>query len=110
MATTNDLALRLLKKMGVVGAGQAANAADLELAIEKIVSVHDTLVAQNKARWTLDDVPGYAAEGYALMGSALAGPEFGAAVDPGAWQGGMRMICAGAAIGPSSCPIAAEYF
>lgn len=111
MATTkDDLALRLLKKLGVVGAGQPATAADLELAGEKIVSVHSFLVSQGKARWTLNDVPGFADEGYLLMGSALAAPEFGAPVDPGAWQGGMRMICAGAALGPSSDVIAAEYF
>ena len=110
MATTNELALRLLKKVGVVGAGQPATAADLELAAEKIVSVHDFLVSQGKARWTQADVPGFAAEGYALMASALAAPEFGAPVDPGAWQGGLRMICAGAALGPSSDVIATEYF
>jgi len=110
MATKSELALRLLKKLGVVGAGQTARADDQELAEEKIAAVHDALVSFGKPRWTLAAVPEYAAEGYTLMATVLAAPEFGAPVDGGAWTAGLRMVSAGAALGPSSDPITSEYF
>lgn len=110
MATKNELALRLLRKLGVVGAGQTASADDLLIAEEKIVAAHDTLVSMNRARWTLNDVPGYAAEGYVLMALPFAGPEFGQPADAGAMAAGMRLIAAGASLGPSQDPITSESF
>lgn len=110
MANKNELALRLLKKLGVVGVGQTARADDLELAEEKISAVHDSLVSLGKPRWTLSAVPEYAAEAYTLMATVLAGPEFGAPVDGGAWNAGLRMVSAGASLGPSSDPITSDYF
>ena len=110
MATKSELALRLLRKLGVVGAGQTASADDQERAEEKISAVHDALVSLGKPRWTLSAVPEYAAEAYALMAAVLAGPEFGAPVDGGAWAAGIRMVSAGAALGPSSDPITSDYF
>ena len=112
MATQNksEIALRLLRKMGLVGAGQTASADDQAIAEEKVSAVHDALVSLGKPRWTLAAVPEYAAEGYALMGTVLAGPDFGAPVDGGAWLAGLRMISAGAALGPSSDPVTSESF
>lgn len=110
MQTKSQIALRLLRKLGVVGAGQTASADDQERAEEKVSAVHDALVSLGKPRWTLSAVPDYAAEAYALMGTVLAGPEFGAPVDPGAWSAGLRMVSAGASLGPSSDPITVSYF
>lgn len=110
MANKSELALRLLQKLGVVGSGQTAKADDQSLAEEKIGAVHAVLMRRRLVRWTLADVPEDAAEGYALMASPMAGPEFGAQVDPGSYMAGMRLVAAAAALAPSDDPVAAEYF
>lgn len=110
MATKTELAQRLLRKLGVVGAGQTATADDALIAEEKIVAVHDALVSMNRARWTLADVPAYAAEAYVLMASVLAAPDFGVPADGGAWVAGLRMVAVGASLAPSADPITMESF
>lgn len=106
----SQLANRLLRKLGLVGAGQTASGSDLEIAEEKIGAVHSALDVLSKTRWTIGDVPEYAAEGYVLMASVLAAPEFGAPADPGAWMGGLKLISACIAVPVSDEPIAMESF
>lgn len=108
--TKSQIALRLLQKMGVVGAGQTASSSDQEKAEEKISTVHDHLCSINKVRWSLAAVPEYAGEAYALMASVLAGPDFGYSADPGAWLAGTRIVSAGIAVPPSADPIQSESF
>jgi len=110
MATTTELAERLLRKLGVLGGGEAPSADDGAVAEEKIVAVHEAVTALGRANWPVDEVPPYAIEPYTLMGTVLAGPDFGRPVDTGAWVMGLRMLAAGSAAAVSKCPIHAEYF
>jgi hypothetical protein len=50
------------------------------------------LRAQGLVRWTLNDIPVDAQEGYILCAAALAGPEYGAPTDPSWFTAGLRIV------------------
>ena len=110
MATKRDLAIRLLRKLEVVGAGQVASDADVEIAEEKLNGVHAFLLANDKLHWTWADLPIFAEEPYAMMGAYLAAPEFGKQPDPALWLGGLAFLNRSNAAPASEAPASGEYF
>lgn len=84
MATLNQLGTRVLQKLKVVAANEAPDAADLAKAVEKIKAAHYAFGVQELVQWTLNDIPPYADEPYAMMGAFLAADDFEAEVNQ-AW-------------------------
>jgi hypothetical protein len=56
----------LLKQIGVIGAGETADAHDAEMAETIIDNCHSELEQQEVALWPIDDIPAYAIESFAL--------------------------------------------
>lgn len=107
--TVTDLAIRALKKSGNLGAQETANAADLQLAKEKIKATHQAVKIEGLLRWTLSNVPAYAEEPYVMMTAFLLQPEFQQPQDPSLWSMGLRQIQRGVNL-PSVGTTQAEYF
>lgn len=110
MATKRDLAITLLRKLGVVGDGQTPDASDIQIAEEKLDAVHAILLAKRKLHWTWDDVPAYANEPYAMMGAFLAAPEFSVPPDIRIWQAGESLLNSVNTAPITDAPAAGEYF
>lgn len=64
--TREEFRDHLLRQLGVIGAGETADAHDAEMAETIIDNCHDELVQMEVALWPVDDIPGYAAESFAL--------------------------------------------
>lgn len=109
MATLNDLAIRTLEKLQVLGQDETASPADLAKAVQKVRSVHALLKAKGVLRWTLSDIPDYAEEPYVILACYFAAPDFQVERDPEGKRMGMDMIYEAINL-PSVGPIAAEYF
>lgn len=91
--TLNALASRLLHKLQALDREAAAEGADLEKALEKLVAAHGVFKSEGLVRWTLEDIPVEVEEGYVLMGAALGADDFAAAAPNPAWgQMGMRIV------------------
>jgi hypothetical protein len=109
-ATLNDLAIRVLRKIKVLGVGQTAAPEDLQVAQEKIRAAHASIRKDDRVRWTINDLPEAAEEPYVLMASFLAAPEFEEAADQSWWLWGEREINALIQTPKSGEPVRAEYF
>lgn len=92
MATLNDLAIRTLQKMQVLGQDETASPADLAKATDLVRDVHAHLQAVGLLRWTFADIPRYADQPYVLMAAYLGAPDFQVERDPDGWKTGLRMI------------------
>lgn len=108
-ATKRDLGPRVLRKLSVLGAGETAEADDIDLVNEKLDAVHAALRTRGLLRWTLNAVPDYAQESYVLMAAFLAAPEFQRPPDATMWSAGMREIESAVAL-PNAGTTPAEYF
>jgi hypothetical protein len=76
MTTPAELAVRVLRKLKVIGATETASAEDLQLATEGIHEAHQVLKNQSLAEWTLQDIPQEVELSYALMGAYLKADDF----------------------------------
>ena len=76
MATFNDLAIRTLQKLQVLGQDETASPADLAKAVEKVTAAHALLKAKRVLRWTQADIPDYAEEAYVLIAAFLGAADF----------------------------------
>lgn len=110
MATKRDLAIRLLQNLGVVGDGQTPDAADIQIAEQKLDSVHAQLLALRKLRWTWNDVPVYAEEPYVMMGAFLAALPFSKPADINGYRIGLAMLNAANTAPATDAPAGGEYF
>lgn len=108
-ATKRDLGPRVLRKLSVLGAGETAEADDIDLVNEKLEAVHAALRTRGLLRWTLNAVPDFAQESYVLMAAFLAAPEFQRVPDVTMWASGMREIETAVAL-PNAGTTQAEYF
>lgn len=95
MATFNDLAIRTLQKLQVLGQDETASAADLAKAVEKVTAAHALLKAKRVLRWTQADIPDYAEEAYVLIAAFLGAADFQVERDPMGLQMGLNMIYEG---------------
>lgn len=109
MATINDLAKRVLQKLQVLAAGETASAEDQELIVTKLKAVHEYLRTEDLLRWTWQDLPAYAEEPYVMMAAFLAQEDYGRAVLPQNWSGGLTLIQSAVAR-PVAGSVRAEYF
>jgi hypothetical protein len=64
--TREEFRDHLLKQIGVVGAGETADAHDAEMAETIIDNCHSELEQMEVALWPVDDIPAYAVESFAL--------------------------------------------
>jgi hypothetical protein len=55
-----------LRQLGVIGAGENADAHDAVMMETIIDNCHDELEQMEVALWPVDDIPGYAVESFAL--------------------------------------------
>jgi hypothetical protein len=89
----NALASRLLHKLQVLDRAAAAEGADLDKALEKLVAAHGVFKSEGLVQWTLADIPLEVEEGYLLMGAALGADDFSAPAPNPAWpQMAMRIV------------------
>ena len=92
MATMNELATRMLQKLGVIEASEEPAAADLQKAVEKIRAAQYALEAEGLVRWTLADVPNYAQEPLVMMAAFLGADDFKQERDPSWMAQGLTMV------------------
>lgn len=78
-ATT--IATNALVELGVIAADETPSAVDQALALARVNSAHDSLVAQSFVRWTVNAIPQAVAEEYTKLAAALASTSFGKASD-----------------------------
>lgn len=109
MATFDDLAPRVLRKLTVLPPGEDGDAADLETVTQKLQAVHASLKKDDLLRWTANDIPDFAEEPYVAMAAYLAGPEFTKAVTVDQWAYGHTEIEKAVQL-KSSGTVSAEYF
>lgn len=109
MATLNDLAIRTLLKMQVLGQDETASPADLQRATGLVRGVHAFLRTEKLLRWTFADIPDYAEEPYVMMAAYNGAPDFQVERDPEGWARGLRMIQSAVNL-PSAGRTQAEYF
>ncbi len=106
--TRADLALRALRLVGAVAAGQPASAEDLALANEAIDPMLDDL-ARRSVISAVDDtaIPDGEFHWLAIVLASRIGPDFGTDVDPLVPE---RMLRALTAAADSGDPIKAVYY
>jgi hypothetical protein len=109
MATQQELATRILRRLKVLDPLETASPEDLALASEKLRAAHYLLSAEGLLRWTLADIPPFAEEAYVLIGSALAADDFSVARDPEWISVGVRMIQRGVHIPVSDETLAEDF-
>lgn len=109
-ATKRQLAIRLLRKLEVIGDGQTPSDSDIEIAEQHLNAVHALLLAERKLKWTWSDIPVYAEMPYVMLGAFLSAQEFGKQADPSMWQVGMTLLNRANTAPVADAPTSAEYF
>ena len=89
--TREEFRDHLLRQIGVIGAGETADAHDAEMAETIIDNCHSELEQQEVALWSIDDIPGYAVEGFALYCKANC-TAWGQDYNPGLQELGVRRL------------------
>ena len=77
-----NIAARALLWLGVVAANEAAEPADADLALSKVHSMHEAMVAAGHASWTANTIPLAVAEDMIMLVAMQLAPSFGKTVDP----------------------------
>lgn len=89
--TKAELRDHILRQIGVIGAGETADAEDASLVETVIDNCQDELEQLEVALWTADDVPGYAAESFCLYCKASL-TAFGQDYDPRLKELGLKQL------------------
>lgn len=89
--TREEFRDHLLRQLGVLGDDETATAAMAELAETIIDNCHSELEQQEVALWSVDDIPGYAVEGFALYCKANC-TAWGQEYDPRLQELGLRRL------------------
>lgn len=111
--TKAQLRTRVLEKLGVLAAGEAASAEDAAKVDEVIDDLHEQLVQEGIAAWTTAAIPQGLAMAMTQWVARLAAPDFGLANDePIQIQGetGEKKVRQLAAAGDPAEPIEAVYY
>jgi hypothetical protein len=85
LATTipvEAIATNALIWLGVIAADEGPAPLDQQLAINKVLAVHDNLVSQAFVSWPSDAIPQAVSEEYTLLTAMHLAPSFGKAADP----------------------------
>lgn len=90
--TVDQLATRILGRLGVLDGSETPDAADLVKAREKLLAAHAFFLAEDLLRWTLLDIPNTAEEPYVLCGASLACDDFQRPPRPEWFAQGLAMI------------------
>lgn len=106
----DDLAPKVLEKIGVLGAGETATAEDLIKAREKLSAAHAAVRARRLDRWTRNNLPETVIEPYINLAAVLVAPDFGATAGGDWWGWAMGEISTAASTMKAQGPIPAEYF
>lgn len=106
----DDLAARALEKLGILAAGETADAADLMKAREKLRASHAAVVVRNLDRWTDRNLPESVHEPYATLAAVLLAPDYGRTPGVDWWSWAMGEISTAASTMKAQGPIPAEYF
>lgn len=111
MATPDDLAIRVLQQLQILGVGQSASAEEKLAALQKIQAVHASIEKDERVRWTLQRVPLAAQEPYVLMAAFLLAPQFPQVNDVSNWwQWGQTEINRLVSNNSDDLPTRTEYF
>jgi hypothetical protein len=92
MATVEELAVRVLKKIKVLGATETANDDDRAEAVQAIKDAHYALSVETVLRWTLADIPKEVEMPYVLIGAFYAADAFSVPRDPQWWPMGVKQV------------------
>jgi hypothetical protein len=76
------IATAALTELGVIASDETPSTADQALAVDKVASVHGSLVDQGIALWDVSAIPRAFAEEYTKLTAAMAASSFGRTVDP----------------------------
>lgn len=76
------IASNALVELGVIAADEVPQTPDQNLAFAKVSAVHDALVAQAIARWTIHSIPQAVSEEYTKLAAVWLASSFGKAADP----------------------------
>lgn len=76
------IAQRALTALNVIAADETPSADDQALALARINSVHDALVAQGAVSWTVDTIPQAASDDYSALASLRLATSFGKQPNP----------------------------
>ena len=76
------IATAALTELGVIASDETPSATDQALAVDKVVSVHGSLVDQGIALWDIAAIPRAVAEEYTKLTAAMSASSFGKSVDP----------------------------
>jgi hypothetical protein len=79
-------------------------------ATRAVLAVHRDLVARDVARWTVFDLPDYAAQPYEMLAANLLAPSFGMQANPQETLAAMALLAKYVALSPSGERVRAEYF
>lgn len=109
MATLEDLAPRVLRKLAVLGAEETPTSPDFVLMLDKLRAVHALLKGERLLQWTMGDIPDFAEEPYVLIAAYLSTDEFNKQPRPDWLQAGIRSIESGINV-RNSGTTQAEYF
>lgn len=107
MTGFTDVAIRSLKKLGIIDAVEPANPADQALAIGVVGSVHDELTALGYTTWGVDAIPQSVAEWYVVLTANLLAPAFGKPSSPENYAAAQAAIRMQALSGPFGQSLAA---
>ena len=77
-----SIATAALIELGVIASDETPSATDQALALDKVLSVHGSLVAQGIATWDDNAIPRAFTEEYTKLAAAMAASSFGKSVDP----------------------------
>lgn len=91
-ATPAELAVRMLRKVKVLGATETASAEDLAVAVQAVTDAHAVLNVAGLLRWTLADIPREVELAYVLIAAHLAADEFVVPKEPGWMVSGVGMV------------------
>lgn len=92
MSAPEELAVRALRKLKVLGATETASSEDLELAVQGVRDAHNLFSGQGLLRWTLDDIPEDVDLGYVLMAAFFMAPDFVQPQEASWASGGLGII------------------
>ncbi len=76
------IATAALTELGVIASDETPSTTDQALAVDKVASVHGSLVDQGIALWDIAAIPRAFAEEYVKLTAAMSASSFGKSVDP----------------------------
>lgn len=107
--TPAELAVRVLRKLKVLGASETADAGDLDAAIQGVKDAHQYFSTEGLSRWTLNDIPQAVETGYVNVGAFMCADEFLQPKQPEWFSLGLKAVQAYVNIPYEPCGCAVDF-